>query len=44
MKINDSLEYPFWSNKYKNLGKSSKYKELIEKLEEGNLTEVLNEP
>lgn len=44
MKINDTLEYPFWSNKYEKSGKTSKYKELIDKLEQGNLTESLNEP
>ena len=44
VKINDTLESPFWSNKYKELGKTSKYKELIDQLEQGNLTDSLNEP
>ena len=43
-KINDTLEYSCCSNKYEKLGKYSKYKELIEKIEKAiNIEESLNE-
>ena len=43
VKLNDTLESPCCSNKYKNLGKFSKYKKLIENIEKAsNLELVLN--